>query len=201
MSSTNRTSTSAGWVGGKRLKACRWCDGPIPKGRRTFCSQECVDEHCIRSDPGVARRKVFERDRGVCRLCGLDTRRLEALVNRYRRMCFGHWGRVTARRPWSCYEGKGPQCRNVGEVTRVFRLLGLEFSSAGVRSSYWDMDHEIPVIEGGGECGLDNLRTLCLWCHKRETKRLARRRARQRRKQTALFGEDVLDADLEVGGG
>lgn len=34
------------------------------------------------------------------------------------------------------------------------------------RMHYWEMDHIIPVIEGGGLCGLDNLRTLCLPCHK-----------------------------------
>jgi 5-methylcytosine-specific restriction protein A len=47
--------------------------------------------------------------------------------------------------------------------------------------SLWDMDHITPVVEGGGECGLDNLRTLCVWCHKRETAALARRRASARR--------------------
>lgn len=41
----------------------------------------------------------------------------------------------------------------------------------------WHMDHIIPVVEGGGCCGLDNLRTLCLWCHKEETADLASRRA------------------------
>ena len=79
---------------------------------------------------------------------------------------------------------------------RIMRMLGLDPKSAGDRETYWDMDHKTPVVEGGGECGLENLRTLCLWCHKRETKRLARRRARQRSGQAALFGDDVLDDDL-----
>src|SRR5581483_9528362 len=33
------------------------------------------------------------------------------------------------------------------------------------RRSLWDADHIVPVIEGGGECDLDNIRTLCLRCH------------------------------------
>ena len=45
----------------------------------------------------------------------------------------------------------------------------------------WQVDHIKPVIEGGGECGLDNLRTLCTDCHKQETKELAARRARERK--------------------
>ena len=30
----------------------------------------------------------------------------------------------------------------------------------------WDADHIVPVCEGGGMCGLENIRTLCLKCHK-----------------------------------
>ena len=33
------------------------------------------------------------------------------------------------------------------------------------RRTFWDADHIVPVAEGGGECDLSNLRTLCLWCH------------------------------------
>lgn len=45
----------------------------------------------------------------------------------------------------------------------------------------WEMDHRIPVVRGGGCCGLDNLRTLCKPCHDRETARLAAQRAAERR--------------------
>ena len=44
----------------------------------------------------------------------------------------------------------------------------------------WQADHIVPVIEGGGECGLDNYRTLCTACHKAETAKLAKRRADNR---------------------
>jgi 5-methylcytosine-specific restriction protein A len=42
--------------------------------------------------------------------------------------------------------------------------------------SLWDADHIVPVIEGGGECGIDNIRTLCIPCHKTVTAELNRRR-------------------------
>jgi 5-methylcytosine-specific restriction endonuclease McrA len=45
----------------------------------------------------------------------------------------------------------------------------------------WEADHVVPVVEGGGQCGLDNFRTLCLSCHRKETAKLLRRRAEQRR--------------------
>jgi 5-methylcytosine-specific restriction endonuclease McrA len=33
----------------------------------------------------------------------------------------------------------------------------------------WDADHIIPVKDGGGLCGLENMRTLCIPCHKKIT--------------------------------
>lgn len=49
---------------------------------------------------------------------------------------------------------------------------------------YWEMDHIIPVCEGGGlkpgmtiEEAMANLRTLCVKCHKTETGKLRRRLA------------------------
>jgi 5-methylcytosine-specific restriction enzyme A len=43
------------------------------------------------------------------------------------------------------------------------------------RRSLWDADHILPVVEGGGECDLTNLRTLCLKCHRKVTSELRER--------------------------
>jgi 5-methylcytosine-specific restriction enzyme A len=43
------------------------------------------------------------------------------------------------------------------------------------RRSLWDADHILPVAEGGGECDLGNLRTLCLICHREQTLLLQKR--------------------------
>ena len=45
----------------------------------------------------------------------------------------------------------------------------------GRRRHLWDADHIVPVAEGGGECDLDNMRTLCLKCHREATLALAKR--------------------------
>lgn len=56
------------------------------------------------------------------------------------------------------------------------------------RRSLWDADHILPVAEGGGECDLRNLRTLCLRCHRLATAELRARLLLQRRlKLTAGF--------------
>ncbi|MGI4757517.1 MAG: helix-turn-helix domain-containing protein, partial [Janthinobacterium lividum] len=39
------------------------------------------------------------------------------------------------------------------------------------RRSLWDADHILPVAEGSGQCDLDNLRTLCVACHREATEK------------------------------
>ena len=51
---------------------CRWCRGPVAAPRRTFCGDNCVHEWKIRSSPWYVRREVKKRDKGICRLCGLN---------------------------------------------------------------------------------------------------------------------------------
>ena len=60
----------------------------------------------------------------------------------------------------------------VAEYNRIRRMRGLRRTEAlaawnmGKRKSLWEADHIIAVKEGGGECELSNLRTLCLKCHR-----------------------------------
>jgi 5-methylcytosine-specific restriction endonuclease McrA len=45
----------------------------------------------------------------------------------------------------------------------------------------WDIDHIVPVSEGGGAVGLDGLRTVCLKCHRQVTRELMARLREKRR--------------------
>jgi 5-methylcytosine-specific restriction protein A len=125
--------------GGRAL--CRWCGLEVPARRRTFCSDWCVHEWRLRSDPGYLREQVFHRDRGVCAICRVDTRAaywdLKRSRGQHRQKLMARWG--------------------------LKRLN---------RRSLWDADHILPVVEGGGECDLGNLRTLCLICHRQQTSAL-----------------------------
>jgi 5-methylcytosine-specific restriction endonuclease McrA len=53
-----------------------------------------------------------------------------------------------------------------------------EAASLGLNPSraLWHADHIVAVVEGGGECDLDNMRTLCIPCHKQATRNLMERR-------------------------
>jgi 5-methylcytosine-specific restriction enzyme A len=125
---------------GRRL--CRWCQLEVPATRHTFCSAFCVEEWRLRSDPGHLRERVFERDKGVCSVCGSNCIAEYAHLRRLKGAA-----RLKAAAAWG--------------------LKG--------RKSLWDADHVVPVAEGGGECDLSNMRTLCLKCHRLQTAALRER--------------------------
>lgn len=136
---------------------CRWCNLEVPRGRRTFCSDWCVNEWRLRTDPSYVRECVFARDKGICAVCRADTvtewTRVRRLRGERRREALASWG-----------------------LSRISR------------TSLWDADHIVPVVEGGGECDLSNLRTLCLRCHRDVTRELRRRLAGRVLRQADYLG-------------
>ncbi len=131
---------------------CRWCKGAVSGRRRTFCSDACVHEWRLRSSTSYLRECVFERDQGVCALCGTDTHQLRRRIMRL---------------PFS-------------ERMRQLRALQKEGVIHKGRKSWWEADHIVAVVEGG-DSNLENMRTLCIPCHRAVTAEL-----RERRKRYAL---------------
>jgi 5-methylcytosine-specific restriction endonuclease McrA len=159
-----------GWVDRKKVARgpngrglCRWCSLEVPPRRFTFCSEFCVHEWKLRSQPGYLREHILRRDRGVCAHCGLNT--LSELIRLKR-------ARGTAR----------------------LALMKHWSINTRARKSLWDADHIVPVAEGGGECDLDNIRTLCLRCHRVVTAQL---RERIRRAKVAAMLR--AEAETETG--
>lgn len=128
-------------------RACRWCKGEVDGRRRTFCSDACVHEWRLRSSASYLRECVLERDRGVCAICGVDT---VALRRRVMRLPFA--ARMRELRDLLAR----------GVITRK-------------RKSWWEADHILPVVEGG-DSNLENIRTLCIPCHRTATAELRARR-------------------------
>lgn len=84
--STRRIAGEAGYVdNGKRRDVCRCgCGQPVPEGRRTFASDECVHGWKIKTQPAYVKQCVWERDHGICALCGADTEGWLGLTNERR---------------------------------------------------------------------------------------------------------------------
>lgn len=147
---------------GERL--CRNCLGPMPKDKRLHnCSPKCVEEWRCKTSPSHLRWVLFRRDHGVCAKCALDTK---ALQKEYEVFCYG------AERKWVS-NWYGDAKRNHSERRDWLTERGIPMGRES--TDWWDADHIIPVIEGGGECGTDNLQTLCIPCHRKETAELRKR--------------------------
>lgn len=131
---------------------CRWCG---KKSKSIHCSSRCSKESYIRMGYGV-QQDVFERDKGFCTNCSIDTHWLYNEIKKIKRT----WRR-SLRDIWypEMKAAFGPWW------TDNYRL--------------WEADHIIPVCEGGGCCGLENYQTLCLKCHKAESATLAGKRAKK----------------------
>jgi 5-methylcytosine-specific restriction endonuclease McrA len=175
-------------------KGCRWCGGAIPKGRRTFCSAACVHEYRLRSDARYMRDQVYKRDRGACALCGVET---EAWERSFKEAGHQIHRRATALRiaggvmRWGAIAAAEDRVRyRLGRRIVAIRRALVEHKWMSRNGHTWEADHIVPVIEGGGQCGLDNMRTLCLRCHKRVTAelraRLAGKKPHQPTKQQEL---------------
>jgi 5-methylcytosine-specific restriction protein A len=138
--------------------SCAWCGVPMNR-KAKYCGQACSMEANVRASASWVKLLIVRRDHGVCAVCGIDTQAI-----RYESMLCAKkldWRNEEHRLQWGPYYGRG--------------------------SSLWDADHIVPVSEGGGVCGMENYRTLCLRCHRIETALLAGRLADRRK------GQGVLD--------
>ena len=169
MSTTRRTAgvfSRKQPLGPHGEKLCYNCLGPLPKGRRYNCSEECSEKWQMRTSPAYVRFLLRRRDRGVCALCKVDT---IAIQNEYEKL--------PKRNPlWDDHSS---------EPRREFlKQHGIPWGRAS--TDWWDADHIVPVIEGGGECDLSNYRTLCIPCHQKVTREL-RLRMKERRDPNQRF--------------
>jgi len=129
---------------------CRWCKTPVAGRRRTFCSDACVHEWRLRSSTSYLRECVFERDRGICAICKTDMHKLRRRIMRL---------------PFATRMRELKSLQSLGTIHKA-------------RKTWWEADHILPIVEGG-DSNLENLRTLCIPCHRTATAALRARRVRQ----------------------
>lgn len=149
------------------------------------------------------RGSVFQRDRGACSACGLDTERLRLDLEAAERLDLAAaFLECLACADAPCPPGCGAGVRKRVPWTNRNDAIHLAVTLWGytpdeLRRSplvLWEADHAVPLSESGGD-NLDNLRTLCRPCHRAATAALATRRARreylrQRCRTCAAIGGD-----------
>ncbi len=133
-----------------RTRWCRWCLNTCPKTTQTFCSPNCVKEWKFRSSGTVLRKAVFHRDKGRCAVCQKNSKAWQREI----------WEEYQLIRALKGYTAKEIQAK----IDRLCRAEGIV--EGDLWKSPWEADHIVAVIDGGGMCGLENLQTLCIVCHR-----------------------------------
>ena len=152
---------------------CRLCKKPCSEVSRHWCSEECLRQYLTISNGSYVRAQLLERDRGICVECGVNGAQMNEALARLKDDLL-HPLLMTIH-PMIVTTLRAEGWTNVKLRGRGSYADAVEFSSC------WEADHIQSVAEGGGQCGLENYRTLCYICHKRASKAQAKERASLRR--------------------
>ena len=160
---------------------CLVCGDAYDASRREtlghpFCGEPCAAFR-VKTRAGFARAELFKLERGVCQSCGLDC---DALLARL----LAEPSVPERVRALESARGPAPRRRVGPSASPPARAAAI--ARAPRAGDLWQADHIVPVAEGGGECGLENFRTLCDGCHRRATSDL---RARMRLAAAAAAAE------------
>ncbi|CAN6470106.1 unnamed protein product [Victoria cruziana] len=132
-----------------------------------FCGLNCFEEYRVRTSQRALRESLFKVEGGVCTLCKLDCHKL-----------------VKCIRPLSI-EGRREFIHKTAPNLFNCKNLVNKLIFEPIEGNAWHADHIIPVYKGGGECRLENMRTLCVSCHSKitATQRVERKLARSEAKK------------------
>lgn len=131
------------------------------KRHATKAKANCWETWAKVHDPGVVRRCVERRDKGVCAKCKRDTEAMKREITAAVSKKLGT-GRIYS---WAQRSAGIPSPEGFPDIDR----------------HWWEANHVLAVVEGGGLCGLEGMETLCIPCHREHTAALAARRAAGRR--------------------
>ncbi|KAL0709157.1 hypothetical protein Bca4012_016135 [Brassica carinata] len=159
---------------------CKFCQKPC-KGSNAkepeyfedlFCDLECYEDYRTRTSSRYIRQELFQIEHGVCTNCNLDCHQLVRYI-----------------KPLPL-EKRREYINKVAPVLFARKNLLETLVNDPIEGNAWHADHIIPVYRGGGECRLENMRTLCVACHADVTaaqcaeRKIIRSRARKQLKNT-----------------
>ncbi|KAJ6765143.1 DNA ANNEALING HELICASE AND ENDONUCLEASE ZRANB3 [Salix koriyanagi] len=141
-----------------------------------FCDLICCEEYRIRTSSEIPPAELFQIEHGVCTICRLDCHQLVRTIKP-----------LSLERRREYIEEAAP---NVASQKKLLDKL----ANNPCEGNAWHADHIVPVYRGGGECKLENMRTLCVACHSKVTaaQRAERCSTREKaRKQLEVIMNDM----------
>lgn len=174
------------WRGTGGGRACKMCGNEVPKGRKGWCSRNCVLAWKEVSTSSGLRAAVAHRDGAVCARCGTDCARLkrmcESALERLGEWAAGAFVAVMERSGWRGCFRKDVVVED-GLARKRWKVLAM-----------WQADHVIAVADGGGGTGRENAVPKCVPCHRARTAAQAAERGRKDRlAERRAFREEVKD--------
>lgn len=71
----------------KKIGFCTWCKEPVQPPKQTWCSKKCVEEYKLATDWNLIRNLVFKRDKGICAVCGVCTKKPDKTARQLQHKC------------------------------------------------------------------------------------------------------------------
>ncbi|EMS53661.1 Zinc finger Ran-binding domain-containing protein 3 [Triticum urartu] len=129
----------------------------------------------LRNHPNILKiySALFQIEHGICSQCKLDCCKL-----------------VKHIKPLS-NQKREAHIRSVAPNIACRKKLLAKLVEEPTRGNAWHADHIVPVYKGGGECTLENMRTLCVACHAEVTKDQQKER-KEARKEERRKAEELL---------
>nr|GEV10233.1 DNA annealing helicase and endonuclease ZRANB3 isoform X1 [Tanacetum cinerariifolium] len=140
-----------------------------------FCDLECYDEFRLRTSNRCLRMELAQIEHGVCTNCHLDCRTL-----------------VKNIKPMSLLNRREFIMKKAPKLAARKTLLE-KLISDPTEGNAWHADHIVPVYRGGGECRLENMRTLCIACHAEVTAAQCAERRSERAKAKRKLNKLLSD--------
>ncbi|XP_020151028.1 uncharacterized protein [Aegilops tauschii subsp. strangulata] len=159
-------------------KLCqKLCNGNLAKSPEyfedLFCKLDCFRLYRLRTNQSALRQALFQIEHGICSQCKLDCCKL-----------------VKHIKPLSNPKREA-HIRSVAPNIACRKKLLAKLVEEPTQGNAWHADHIVPVYKGGGECMLENMRTLCVACHAEVTKAQQKER-KEARKEERRKAEELL---------
>jgi hypothetical protein len=158
-------------------KACAWCSSNLTQAQRiakaVYCSQECAETGRLRRGgwaSAAIRSAMFALEAGVCQKCNTNAH--------------AFYGQIMALEPAARLNRYQSAKWRMPASNKAYQAM-LNDPKEG---DFWQVDHKVAVAEGGGNCGLENLRTLCVPCGDKDNKPAAKSKRKQVDIRMAFFG-------------
>ncbi|CAH9120943.1 unnamed protein product [Cuscuta epithymum] len=147
---------------------CKKSNAKVPEYfEDLFCCLDCHEEYRLRTSCRYIRERLFQIEHGICTSCHLNCHKL-----------------VKHIRPL-LHDKREEHIQRVAPQIAKHKKLLEKLVHDPNEGNAWHADHITPVYKGGGECLLENMRTLCVACHadvtaaQRKERHLMRLKARK----------------------